>query len=328
VKVVINGESWGLYVSAQQFDKIFVEENFKSDAARWKVRGSPGGGGGLVYSGDNVEDYKRRFEIKSADKKEDWEALIKLCRTLNETPADELEKALEPMLDIDSTLWFLAIDNALINCDGYWIRASDYSIARDTNGKFHMVPHDMNETFQPPMGPGFGGPGGRGPGRGPEGRGPGGFGDRGPGERGPGERRPAEGRPGPGGRGPEGSGPPAGAEGQFALDPLVGLDDSSKPLRSKLLAVPSLREKYLKYVRTIAEESLDWKKLGPLVEQYESLIAKEVEADTRKLTSFTAFQQAVAEKPAADGPVDRRHPSLFNFAEGRRKYLLEKTESK
>ena len=31
VKVVINGESWGLYVNAQQFDKIFVGEFFRSD---------------------------------------------------------------------------------------------------------------------------------------------------------------------------------------------------------------------------------------------------------------------------------------------------------
>ena len=27
------------------------------------------------------------------------------------------------MLDIDGVLWFLAIDNALINNDGYWTRA-------------------------------------------------------------------------------------------------------------------------------------------------------------------------------------------------------------
>jgi hypothetical protein len=304
VKVVINGESWGVYVNAQQFDKIFAEENFKNDVARWKVSGSPGGGGGLAYTGDKIEDYKRRYEIKSKENKDDWQALINLCRVLNETPADQLQTALEPILDIDGALWFLAIDNALINCDGYWIRASDYSIARDDSGKFHIIPHDMNEAFQPPMGPGFGGPGGRGPE---------GFGPRGPGERGPGERG-----PGPGG-------PGVNPNGLFALDPLVGLDDNSKPLRSKLLAVPALREKYLSYVRTIAEESLDWKNLGPIVDKYEDLIAKEIEADTRKLTSFTAFQQAVAEK--ADGG-DRRHPSLFQFAQERQKYLLEKTAPK
>ena len=36
------------------------------------------------------------------------------------------------------------------------------------------------------------------------------------------------------------------------LDPLVGLDDTRKPLRSRLLAVPALRARYLDHVRTIA----------------------------------------------------------------------------
>ena len=44
-KVVVNGESWGVYVNAQQFNKEFLKEWFPDDAdgPRWKVRGSPGG---------------------------------------------------------------------------------------------------------------------------------------------------------------------------------------------------------------------------------------------------------------------------------------------
>jgi hypothetical protein len=45
--------------------------------------------------------------------------------------------------------------------------------------------------------------------------------------------------------------------GGVELDPLVGADDTSRPLRSKLLAVPALRARYLKYVRDIAERWLD-----------------------------------------------------------------------
>ena len=160
VKVVINGESWGVYVSVQQFDKVFLNENYKSTkGARWKVRGNPGARGGLEYFGDHVEDYKRVFEIKSEDKEESWKALINLCKVLNQTPPDKLEEALKPILDIDSVLWFLAVDVALINCDGYWIRSSDYSLYLDEKGKFHVIPCDMNECFRPAGGPGFG-PGG------------------------------------------------------------------------------------------------------------------------------------------------------------------------
>lgn len=373
VKVVINGESWGVYVNAQQFNKEFTDENFKSTkGARWKVSGSPGGDGGLRYLGENLDEYKRRFEIKSGDNEKDWKALATLCRVLNETPPGRLDAALKPMLDIDGVLWFLALDVALINNDGYWTRASDYSIYRDPKGVFHIVPHDMNEAFHGAMmfGPGggsLGGPGGFGPpgAFGPPGSGFGGPGrgedrDRGPGDdaarrdesqrgrddrKAPDDRRPRDGqrpnddrpregsdrRGGPegrrGGDGPRGPG--AGPRGGgIELDPLVGLDDTRKPLRSRLLAVPSLRAKYLDHVRTIAEQSLDWKKLGPVVEQYRELIEKEVEADTRKLTSFAAFQQAIGASSSPTPEGRRPQLSVKSFVEQRRNYLLNHAEIK
>ena len=111
------------------------------------------------------------------------------------------------------------------------------------------------------------------------------------------------------------------------LDPLTGLDDAKKPLRGKVLAVPSLRARYLAHVRTIAEEALDWKKLGPVVAQYRALIEKEIEADTRKLTSLAAFQKATADLPvenAEPAETGRRRGgmSLREFADQRRAYLL------
>ena len=148
VKVVINGESWGIYASVQQFDKVFLKENFKTEkGTRWKVRGNPGGASGLEYLGENIADYQRRYEIKSEDNEKAWKALVNFCKVLNQTPADKLEETLKPICDVDSLLWFLALDVALINCDGYWIRASDYCIYLDEKGKFHFIPHDMNEHF-------------------------------------------------------------------------------------------------------------------------------------------------------------------------------------
>jgi spore coat protein CotH len=287
VRVVINGESWGVYVSAEQFNKDFVKEWFNTpDGARWKVPGSPGGRGGLEYLGEDANAYKRIYEIKSKDDPKSWAALIRMTKILNETPPDKLEQALAPVLDIDGALKFLALEATLVNNDGYWVRASDYSIYLDVGGRFHVMPHDANETF----GPG----GGRmmGP---PPGTGGGGF----PGP--PDGGRPGRGPGGPGGRGfgPMGGGPD--------LDPLVGLNDSSKPLRSRLLAVPALRAKYLTYVHAIAAKWLDWNTLSPLVTKYQALIAADVKADTRKLDSFEDFQAGVA--------------ALKNFADRRKAYL-------
>jgi hypothetical protein len=46
VRVVINGENWGIYVNAQQYNKDMVKDWFNTKkGARWKVTGSPMGQG-------------------------------------------------------------------------------------------------------------------------------------------------------------------------------------------------------------------------------------------------------------------------------------------
>ena len=111
----------------------------------------------------------------------------------------------------------------------------------------------------------------------------------------------------------------------FELDPLIAARDTNKPLLSKLLAVPSLRARYLGYVRDIADRWLDWGKLGPLVWQYQALIAEEVKLDTRKLYSYEAFVQGLeGNAPAKAGVAGGLETSnMKNFAEKRRAYLLD-----
>ena len=267
MRVAINGESWGVYVNAQQYNKDFLRDYYKTDkGARWKVPGSPGGRGGFEYLGEDLAPYKQIYDIKTKDDPKVWADLIAMFKVLNETPVDKLESALAPKLDIDDVLKFLAIEMALVNTDGYWTRASDFSIYQDEKRQFHVIPHDMNEAMMSEGG------GGRGGGRG-----------------------------GPGGGGPE-------------LDPLIGLNDPSKPLRSKLLAVPALKAKYLAYVRDIAERWLDWNKLGPMAAKYQSVIAEDVKLDTRKLYPTEAFETGLTGENG-----------LKAFVAKRREYLLKVT---
>jgi hypothetical protein len=257
VRVVINGENWGIYPNIEQVNKSFLRQWYKTDSgSRWKAPGSLRGGAGLEYWGEDPARFKRTYEIKTKDDPKAWQALIGLTRVLNTTPTEKLEAALAPILNIDGVLRFLAIDNTLVNNDGYWVRASDYLLYMDTSGKFHITPNDVNETF--------GGVGG-------------GF---------------------PMHAGPAGP------------DPLVGLNDATKPLRSKLLAVPALRAKYLAYTREIATKWLDWKHLEPIAAKYRALISAEVKADSRKIYSFTEFERGPAELKAL---VDRRREYILNY---------------
>ena len=113
------------------------------------------------------------------------------------------------------------------------------------------------------------------------------------------------------------------------LDPLVAAKDETKPLISKLLAVPEWKEKYLGYVREIAEKQLDWKHLGPRAERYQKLIDEYVKADTRKLDSYEAFEKSLTEDATGEGGgFGRISISLKNFADQRREYLLNYKEAK
>lgn len=276
VRVVINGESWGIYVNVEQFNADFIRERFASpQGARWKVPGSPRGRGALTYLGDDPAPYRQIYDLKTKDDPKAWTDLAKLCRILGQTPPGELEAALAPILEVDGALKFLALENTFINGDGYWIRSSDYNLYQDPRGRFHIIPHDANETFRAPEGPGFGGGGGT-----------------------------------------------QGVE----LNPLTGADAADKPLISRLLAAPALRQRYLGYVRDMATTWLDWTRLQPLVTRWQSQIADDVKADTHRLYPFESFVRGVTEDVEEQGfRGPRRAISLKTFADQRRAYLLSKT---
>jgi hypothetical protein len=264
IRVVINGENWGIYANAQQFNKEFIEDNFKGGkGARWKIPQGSGNLGGFRYAGDNAEAYKSTFQIKSKDEPASWAALLKAIKTLNDTPGEGLEVALAPLVNLDGYLRFLALDNVMAGGDGFYSRAADYSLYLDPAGRLNFTFHDANEMFS--TGGGRGGPGGGGGGTG--------------------------------------------------LSPLATANDSSKPIIAKILAVPALRAKYLGYVREIADKSLDWTALGPVVKQYRELIAEDVARDTRKLASTEEFLSGTSDTGGAG--------SLRDFMDRRRAFLLD-----
>ena len=78
-----------------------------------------------------IAQYKQNYEIKSTDNDADWRKLVELCRALQETPQDKREAEFDKLMNVDEMLWFLAVDNVLIDGDGYFSRASDYTLYLD-----------------------------------------------------------------------------------------------------------------------------------------------------------------------------------------------------
>ncbi|HIL68426.1 MAG TPA: hypothetical protein EYG38_01055, partial [Verrucomicrobia bacterium] len=149
VKLVINGESWGIYPNIQQYNKDFLEEWFgSSKGVRWKGRGS------LTYEGSNREGYSGYIDKTGNTPDQAWTDLANLCRVLKETSDEELLAKLNPIFNIDGALWSIALENVFVD-EGYLIRGSDYNLYQDKNRRFHLLQHDGNEVLNRPGGPGI-----------------------------------------------------------------------------------------------------------------------------------------------------------------------------
>lgn len=332
-RVVINGEDFGVYAGVQQFDREFVADHFGTKQGdRFKVPPDFSGNGGLRFLGDDPAAYRRNYELKSAESAAAWQGLVDACAALEHAPSDRLEAILPQHLDVEGMLWFLAIDNAIGDADGYYSRASDYLLYRDPKGRFHAIARDNNEILLGARGRGPGGPSG------PAGPGGalGGGGQPGPGGPG-GERRPegappVAGIPGgqnPGGQDPGGPGGPGGAGGMrrgpggpgggTATSPLQGANRADRPLLHRLLEVPAWKQRYLANLRAIATTALNEGTLAPRLQQWRALFEPLVKVDAHSLYGYEAFANSFAVDDQGK-PAPR---SLLAIVAQRRKAILD-----
>ena len=154
IKVVINGESWGIYSHIQQFNKDFLEDNFGTrGGVRWKIGAGGGGSGNLRYPGEKREDYTG-FQQRTEGKEAAWKELEQFTKLLDKTPVEDLPEKLNGRFDIDSAMWSLALE-CVFQDEGYFTRGSDYNLYLDPDGRFHLLQHDGNEVMNIPGGPGM-----------------------------------------------------------------------------------------------------------------------------------------------------------------------------
>lgn len=278
VKLVINGENWGVYINLQQYNKDFLEEWFDTrDGIRWKI--GPGGGA-LTYTGDDIARYQSTYQLKTGNVENPWGKLIELCKLLDgDTPNSKLETDLSPVFNIDRALWQLAVSNVFMDDDSYIHKGGDYSLYKDINDRFHLISHDNNETFRfgrEPRGGGGGGPGGGGP-----------------------------------------RGWSWGELSDGMVTPLTHADNPLRPVISRLVGVPEWKARYIAHVKTVLNEWLDWNKIEPIILEYHDLIDTEVQQDDKKLYSYENFQDSVEGEQGGRTPsfkqfITRRREYLLN----------------
>ena len=84
------------------------------------------------------------------------------------------------------------------------------------------------------------------------------------------------------------------------------------PLLNRILAVPIWRQRYLAHLRTIIEEELNPTTCNAILDNYRTMIAPFVQADPKKLYTYTQFNSDVDNLKAR---INTRRTNLLNNAE-------------
>ncbi|MFN0213088.1 MAG: CotH kinase family protein [Saprospiraceae bacterium] len=84
------------------------------------------------------------------------------------------------------------------------------------------------------------------------------------------------------------------------------------PLLNRLLAVPSIRQRYLAHFRTLVADEMNTASFNALIDQYDALIKAGVQADTKKLYTYAQYN---SEKTTLKNFVLNHRNTLLNNAE-------------
>ena len=280
--ITVNGEEWGLYLAVEPVDEVFLAEHF-ADATGdlYKPEGMGYTGADLVYNGDDISAYtglNLKTNLNSSDGKE----ILALMQALEDG------EGLEEVLDVEKALKYIAANVALANFDSYLGMTTHNFYLYEENGRFTIIPWDMNLAFG-----GFGG--GEVDIYEPTKQGMGGFG-------GGDKRKDTQ----------DNNAVPNAAENTEAqadannqpqppdnadMRGMPSMDSGEKPLVTTLLENETYRSMYEGYLKEIAEKYFTQEYMTELVTKIHDLIAPYVQNDPTAFCTYEEFEQACSTDP-------------------------------
>ena len=143
--VYINDTLMGLYNNVQAVNKTFAETHFGSRYNSF-FKGNPavlsyptGSNSNLQYYNSDTTSYYPYYALESVY---GWTDLLNLIHILN-NQTDSIEN----ILNIDRTIWMLALDYSLVNLDSYIAYSQNYYLYMDNNKRFNPILWDLNMSI-------------------------------------------------------------------------------------------------------------------------------------------------------------------------------------
>lgn len=280
--ITVNDEEWGLYLAVEPVDEVFLAAHF-ADATGdlYKPEGVGGIGADLVYNGDDISAYtglNLKTNLNSSDGKE----ILALMQALEDG------EGLEEVLDVEKALKYIAANVALANFDSYLGNTTHNFYLYEENGRFTIIPWDMNLAFG-----GFGG--GEVDIYEPTKQGMGGFGG--------GDKRKDTQDNNAVTNAAENTEAQADANNQpqppdnADMRGMPSMDSGEKPLVTTLLKNETYRSMYEGYLKEIAEKYFTQEYMTELVTKIHDLIAPYVQNDPTAFCTYEEFEQACSTDP-------------------------------
>ena len=284
----INDQYWGLYVLGEVVNSDFLKNYFGSKEDTGNLY-KANIGAVFTYLGEDKAAYKEVWEKQTNEEADDWSDIIELCRIIGQTAAADLPAKLEPLMDVDSFLTAIALDNATVNLDSYVGMGQNFNIyRRPSDNKWVWIPWDPSLAF-------------------------GAFGGGGQGGGTTSTQLATEYVQTGGGFG----GGPGGGTGAA----------TGRPLASKLWEVPAYKERYRQIYKSIVERLYNPTTLVNRATTLRTMIRPYVDADPNKLNTTAQFDAAMTGTTTGTGGGQPGQggggnaPGLQTFIEGRTAWL-------
>ncbi|GEM_PF-356046 len=145
-RLYINDNYYGIYLAMEYIDNTFVKSRFGNDEHGNIYKAERGAT--LSYLGSDWRKYNGSYELKNNEETNDWSDLIELTDILTNTPIAELPTRLEPVFDVETGLYSLALLSLFSSLDSYIGNARNYYLYHRTDtGQFTYLLWDANLAF-------------------------------------------------------------------------------------------------------------------------------------------------------------------------------------
>ena len=169
-KVYVNDKLLGLYNNVEAISEKFLKNHYETstpksgeiasksptpnpkDEDMWLIKCDPewtaeepkncpkSDKASLMYLGEDSTCYQPLYEM---DKEGNWREFIHFIKILNQEP-DKIER----YLNVDQTLWMLALNNVMVNLDSYsGLFCHNYYLLRGADGRFTPLIWDLNMSL-------------------------------------------------------------------------------------------------------------------------------------------------------------------------------------